>query len=302
MLLRTFTLLLCLVVLGFARSVVEAQEREPRESSRASRPSSLQLEFVELPGGSFMMGCPTNPPAPWKPESNAVPLHRVTLKAFAIGKYPVTRQQFCIFLNETKQPLKPELDELLLAALQERNHQYMPEIGKENFPVEGVRFDLAKKFCAWASEVLGCVIRLPTEAEWEYAAKGAAGRTYPWGERLLSKNTLWSAGRMKEMATPDGIYDLNGPVLQWCEDYFDEQYYQYSPELNPVCKKESVYRVVRGGYKMRWGKSEERVYPATWTRFALKHPDKYTLPVGFRVVKELSHDQLDARPGNDGSK
>lgn len=246
------------------------------------------IEFVILEGGDFRMGCPSNPPPPWKPDPSARPEHVVRLSPFAMSKYPVTFDNFCTFLNGSRVTLLPNLDNLLLSELLRSNKLYFPKKGRENYPATGIRFQLAKEYCLWLSDETGRVIRLPTEAEWEYAAKGKKARTYPWGETILLRDTYGSAGRLSVMATPEGIYDLNGPVLQWCLDAYVPDFYRKSPTDNPLCETGSGRRVVRGGSVMRMGPREELVYPATWTRFGTSEtPDKYGLPKGIRLVLTL---------------
>jgi len=232
------------------------------------------------------MGCPLILPPPWKPEASAHPEHVVNLSPFAIGKYPITLKQFCAFLNHSGYKLKLGSDDFLLKHVLVSDDRYAPKNSRRNDPAIGVRFELAQEYCSWLSKQTGDAIRLPTEAEWEYAAKGTNGRTYPWGETRKTKDIRGEAvGRYPDMATPEGVHDLNGLVAQWCEDEFDEHFYRKSPRNDPVCRKGDGRHMLRGGPTVRWGRKEERVYPATWMRSAHRGPDKLNLPLGFRIVK-----------------
>ncbi len=247
------------------------------------------IDFVVLSGGEFRMGCPSNPAPPWKPDPSAGPEHIVKLDPFAMSKHPVSFADFCTFLNSERVTLQPKLDSQLIHELIRSNDLYFPKKGQENHPANSIRFQLAKEYCRWLSNETGREVRLPTEAEWEYAAKGKEGRTYPWGEKILSRDVYESAGRLSSMATPEAIYDLNGPVLQWCLDTYDRGFYRTSPKDNPLCQTGGGRRVVRGGSMMRMGPREELVYPATWTRFGTPEtPDRYGLPKGLRLVLVIS--------------
>jgi formylglycine-generating enzyme required for sulfatase activity len=176
----------------------------------------------------------------------------VSLSAFAIGKYPVTVAQFCKFLNS--RAYKPE-DVINTKAIPNMvsasSNRFLSEPGYSSFPARNISAKAAEAFCQWVSELTKKPCRLPTEAEWEYVARGSEGRTYPWGEAIkYIKLTNKPVGSHPELATPEGVHDLNGPVYQWCADRYDEKYYLKSPVRDPVCTF-GRSRVVRGGPKFR---------------------------------------------------
>jgi formylglycine-generating enzyme required for sulfatase activity len=247
------------------------------------------LEFVFVQGGEFLMGCPPKPPKPWQSSDTATPEHKTFISPFLLGKYPVTVAQFCEYLNKSRHAPPTGNWAVFFKHVELRNGAYSPAASKDSHPIV-VSFKEAEGYCAWLSEFAGRKCRLPTEAEWEYAAKGGMkNRTYPWGEQVKETrpNPLnQPIGAHPELATPDAIFDLNGPVYQWCKDIYDESFYSASPDNDPVCMRGSARRVIRGGPMLRvFGKSlfDERLYLApTWKRF--QSDERGAANIGFRVV------------------
>ena len=239
------------------------------------------IELVGFDGGEFLMGCPTNPPPPWSPVASSLPEHVVRLSPFSIARYPITLSQFCEFLNAEGLHSDFSASDLLLQDLQWLGDSSVaPKEGMERQAVRGVSDSGAEAFCEWLSSRSGRKVRLPTEAEWEYVAKGTEGRTYPWGETQVSGNTYYcDVGTAPHLATPAGVHDMNGPVSQWCMDRYDPEFYVRSPLQDPVCSNGTA-RVVRGGPMFR-GYSERLMMPATWKRFQSIKPSR---GIGFRVV------------------
>ena len=132
----------------------------------------FEPETVLIPGGPFLMG---SEPGPGVPE-HETPQHEVDLPAYRIAKYPVSNAQYAEFVTQAGVAVAPEAGWTLAAVGQ------VPPPGQEHHPAVGVSWDEATAYCRWLSERTGRPYRLPSEAEWEKAARGADGRRYPWGD------------------------------------------------------------------------------------------------------------------------
>ncbi len=253
---------------------------------------SNAIELVFFQGGDFLMGCPTKPPRPWKPIyfDEAQPEHKVFVSPFWLGKYPISVPQFCEFLNKSRHEPTPGNRALFFKnMLKLSGGRFSPEHPNKIYPIGGVSFKDAESYCMWLSQATKRKCRLPTEAEWEYAAKGGLkNRTYPWGDAAKeTRPNPWGAplGAHPQLATPEGVFDMNGPVYQWCKDYFREDFYSVSPYADPQCTQPSGGRVSRGGYMYRVYISGERLFlPPSWKRFQAFENEDANL--GFRIVAE----------------
>jgi len=218
--------------------------------------SPIHLELVRVRAGEFLMG--SDPAKDRHAKDDEQPQHRVYVSEFYIGKHPVTNAQYAVFAKATKRK-----------APQHWKGGKIPS-GKENHPVVWVSWDDAVAFCQWLSQETGKQFRLPTEAEWEKAARGTDGRIYPWGNEWdESRANVGKFGRglvslVSEAAiatTPVGQYsprgdspygaaDMAGNVEEWCSDWYDEQEYQRrakSTVKDPPGPKKGANRVLRGG-------------------------------------------------------
>jgi formylglycine-generating enzyme required for sulfatase activity len=168
-------------------------------------------------------------------------VHRVSLNAYYMDKYEVTVGQYAKFLEATRRGAPPEWK-----ILNQPSHQ--------KHPVVMIDWSDANRYCHWAEK------RLPTEAEWEKAARGTDGRMYPWGNDLpvpLRANygkkkwdnhaALVSVGTMEDGKSPYGIYDMAGNVWEWVSDWYDYNYYKTSPSKNPTGPSMGGTKVIRGG-------------------------------------------------------
>ena len=251
----------------------------------------MNMDFVYFMADNFLMGCPVNPPLPWATEESAQPERMIHLSAFFISKYPITVQQFSEYLNDVGMKDDQMNKRVALKCLDQTiQSRFIPKQGMQSRPMAGVTYSGAVAFCDWYGNHINQKCRLPTEAEWEYVARGNTGRIYPWGNEIKRVHVLYhDIGRHHELATPDGVYDLNGPVAQWCFDKFDSKFYEKSSVSNPVnLVGDGTERfILRGGPMMRYGKDEKLIFPAGWKRFAEKNINTISENVGFRVVLEI---------------
>lgn len=201
--------------------------------------SGAQAKFIEpemicIPGQWFWMGCKAG-------RDDEKPVHRVWIDAFELAKYQVTNAEYECFLAATKAaPPSCLADENF-------NHPKMP--------VVRVSWHQAVAYCDWLGAATGSRFRLPTEAEWESAARGGIeGSTYPWGdslpELLPDYASRWKRGPEPVGLygpNPYGIYNLGDNVHEWCADWYDANYYSYSPERNPRGPAGGSRRASRGG-------------------------------------------------------
>lgn len=219
------------------------------------------MQFVSIPAGSFMMGCSAGDHECYAEEK---PTHRVSItRPFEIGKYQVTQAEY-----EAVMATNP-------ACSRGPNH-----------PVEGVSWEDAQKFCEEVSRKGdGYQYRLPTEAEWEYAARGgdsscrygsldvvawfrdnSGGTTHPVGEKKPNRF---------------GLYDTLGNVWEWVQDWYGITYYGRSPETDPKGPLSGEYRVSRGGSFRGLVRGQARVS----SRYIQK-PNVRSIVIGFRCVRE----------------
>lgn len=175
-------------------------------------------------------------------QENEQPVHSVWIDAFAIGKFPVTNREYKIYVENKAAPAPPFWTE--------------PMFAHPEKPVVGVTWDDATAYCRWLGERLGRVFRLPTEAEWERAARGRRkDALYPWGDEPPWERPY--PGFDSETGGPQqigvgepngfGVYDMSEGVHEWCSDYFDYNYYRYAPEKNPQGPASGQRRASRGG-------------------------------------------------------
>ncbi|MBI3958000.1 MAG: formylglycine-generating enzyme family protein [Chloroflexi bacterium] len=226
------------------------------------------IEFLEVPAGEFTMGSPDG-----EGSDNEHPQHTVYVDDFWIGRTEVTNAQYarCVEAGVCPAPNNSRWNESTFA----------------DHPVTHVSWDNAVAYTRWLSELSGLTVRLPTEAEWEKAARGADGRRYPWGnaapnDRLLNFNrnvgSTTPVGSYPDGASPYGALDMAGNVWEWVADWYAEDYYARAPERNPMGPESGQYRVVRGG---AWD-----FYLNLAAAAAVRHwndPNLWNLPYGFRV-------------------
>ena len=199
------------------------------------------MTLVYVPAGEFMMGSNTG-------DSDELPVHTVNLDAYWIDKTEVTNALYtaCVQAGACQPPMKTD-------SFTHANYYGLPRFS--NFPVINVNWDDAQTYCGWAGR------RLPTEAEWEKAARGTDGRIYPWGNddptcslanyypngQFACVGDTRAVGTTFSGVSPYGALDMAGNVAEWVADWYDEGYYASSPSSNPTGPASGQYRVLRGG-------------------------------------------------------
>ena len=221
-------------------------------------PRIKEYPMVKVEAGEFTMGSDKGY------YDDEKPIHRVYLDEFMMGKYPVTNEEFKVFVDEggytnkeywTKEGWKWKEKERISGP----RYWHEGKWNRPNFPVVGASWYEAAAYADWLSKKTGNDYRLPSEAQWEKAARGADGREYPWGDNFdetKCNSSECKLGRTSPVGifptdkSPYGCLDMAGNVLEWCSDWFDEDYYKKSPKKNPQGPKSGSGRVLRGG---GWG-------------------------------------------------
>ncbi|MCZ6623601.1 MAG: formylglycine-generating enzyme family protein [Deltaproteobacteria bacterium] len=226
-------------------------------------------EMILIPEAAFLMGNEEG-------QDNEKPVHRVWVDGFMIGKFPVTNREYRIFVEETGVEEAPFWSEKSLA--------------HPDKPVVGASWYDAMAYCKWLSHRTRKHFRLPTEAQWERAARGGLeGKRYPWGnghpsERPFSGYDLQTGGPERVgRYEPNGfeLYDMAGGVHEWCSDFYDPHYYHNSPERNPQGPPSGKRRVSRGG---SW---RHRVKFSRCAARSSLNPSSRYADYGFRVAINL---------------
>lgn len=282
--------------------------------------NSLGMELVRIPAGTFQMGSETGEEGHVPNES---PVHAVRIsQPFEMGVHEVTNGQFRAFVEATGYETEAErdvgggfgIDFERAEVVQDPKHTWQDpgfpdfEPGPDH-PVLMISWEDAEAFCRWLSKKEGRTYRLPTEAEWEYAARG--GTRTPWwtGD---DPRTLQEAANTADrallarvpMATwagewddgfpflapvgsfspnPFGLHDMTGNVWEWCHDWYRSDYYRSSPKADPKGPEIGSFRTIRGGgwfNDARQNRSAQRIY--------FNPTFRYCLLSGFRVVREIS--------------
>ena len=223
--------------------------------------------FAPIPAGTFLMGSESG-------QDDERPVHRVYVDAFEMSACPVTRGEYARFLEATRHDVPRDWTD--------------PALAGDDRPVVGVSWNDAAAYCAWCS-ARGNPQRLPTEAEWERAARGGAeGLAFPWGDEVpwwipdggrgpLAGPWPVSLGE----PTAFGLFGIAANVHEWCADWHDRGYYGVSPERNPQGPPSGLRRASRGG---SWR------HAVTISRCAARSkidPSFRYTDYGFRTVRSL---------------
>jgi formylglycine-generating enzyme required for sulfatase activity len=231
-------------------------------STLPNEPASVLLPaMLSVPGGALVMGSNDDP--------SEKPIHRVTIKPFAISKFPITNREWreCVAAKAC---------------------DYVP-VGNDDGPVANVSWNDAQQFVEWLSKVSQKKYRLPSEAEWEYAARGGTQTKYWWGDQLQTDmanckgcggaydpTQPLKAGSFK--SNPFGLYDMGGSVNQWVEDCWHKDYQGAPIDGSAWIEKNCASRVIRSG---SWKNDASYVRPASRDRYdaGVRYPTH-----GFRIA------------------
>ncbi len=206
----------------------------------ATQSLAAEESVKHIPAGVFTMGMESRGP-------NEKPAHKVELDAYYIGKYEVTNQEYYRFWQATgKHTPESFPDDYGIGAWPGRALKY------PDYPVVGVSWYDAVAYAKWVG------MRLPTEAEWEKAARGGTNRRWPWGNSLHPYANTWNGedgydngiapvGSYPEGKSDYGVMDLAGNVWEWTADWYSDTYYPTSPKRNPKGPEMGSWRVIRGG-------------------------------------------------------
>ena len=236
--------------------------------------------MIFVPSGFFIMGSNDH-------GEDEAPEHKTYLDSYYIDRYEVSANDYALFLNDVNNVNGYYLDNKYGTLFY--NGKYQPRKGFANHPINNVKWKGAHKYCRWKGK------RLPTEAEWEKAARGEDGRIYPWGnkpptQKLARYLQVWTkeikhhvmvpVDLFGEGASPYGALHMAGNVKEWVDDWFDREYYdEPANHINPKGQIGGEYKVLRGG---SWRDLTGFIY-ASFRNNA--YPDSRLDDYGFRCAK-----------------
>lgn len=241
---------------------------------RKAKPSDIRkvadTPLVEIPAGEFVMGIDG-----MQALEDEKPAHRPWVDTYMIDLHEVTTAQYAVYLSSSDDRPRPWQWETVNLA----EHGDRPVIGVDWFDAEA--------YCRWKGG------RLPTEAEWEKAARGTDGRLYPWGNQVPTKDlanfaigarfsysqVLLPVQSYEQGKSPYGLHQMAGNVYEWVKDWYQSNYYESSSPRNPQGPERGDFKVLRGG---SW--SDLPKYLLTYSRFKLS-PETRNSYVGFRCAR-----------------
>lgn len=228
--------------------------------------------YVLIPAGEFLMGSDDG-------RDEERPLHRVYVDSLEMAVFQVRNCDFALFLEATGYPAPPQWND--------------PNFNAADQPVVAVSWFEAAKYCEWLSEVTGRACRLPTEAEWERAARGGReGQAYPWGDEAPQQwpeyVQRWGGKVTGPLSVgmgspnPFGLHDICENVHEWCADWYDASYYSRSPGRNPQGPPNGERRASRGG---SW---RHQIKTSRCSARSSIPPSFQYADYGFRVVRQCA--------------
>ena len=245
---KIFKILMVIILLVAAITTCK-QEKE----------TTKKPEMVYVEGGTFMMGCTDGD---CYNDGRERPAHEVTVNSFYIAKYLVTQEEWDAVMAYNPSPLTGN-----------------------DLPVESVTWNAAQEYIAKLNAVTGKNYRLPTEAEWEYAARGGnKSKGYKYSGSDDVDAVAWyltNSGNIShpvglKMPNELGIYDMSGNVWEWCSDWYDN--YSSASQINPIGPSSGSKRVIRGGNYVLWKQAVRVSMRSGW------EPNNQNPYLGFRLV------------------
>ncbi len=264
---------LLLIITGFLLSPFTCFAEQSKSQSDIFVEPIFSMEFVKIPGGCFMMG---SPESRYGRGSDEGPVHEVCLDSFWMGKNEVTWDQWKVLMEV------PE------------NCSYSE--GKGNYPSAGMTWSEANAFTLKMNIKSNTKnFRLPTEAEWEYAAKSGKNEVYSFGKSIntviVNYDGKYPFGKVPKgerrqaaartgsfPANSFGLHDMHGNVWEYCNDWYDEKYYAVSPKMNPQGPENGTKKVIRGG---SWDSDARNCRSSERAKYK---PDRVSPSFGFRLV------------------
>jgi len=242
-------------------------------------------DMVQVPAGPFMMGFVIDNDKSLG-DTDEEPVHEVFLDEFWIDKYEVTSARFSAFLNAHLKDSARYIEIKPAVTIEQINGKYQPRPGLERRPANRVSWFGADAFCKWKGK------RLPTEAEWEKAARGTDERMFPWGNQWPTNDRVTFRRKFRQQGfgvmepvdglplgrSPYGAHHMAGNVWEWVADWYEDDYYDRSPVKNPEGPETGISKVIRGG---NW--YYKAYYMRTTYRFN-ERPGVFKVWQGFRCA------------------
>ncbi len=256
---RLLILTLLFPALAFGQSPATAA-KTPKDTVRKYKIPDLDIDMIFVQGGSFIMGQDN--------LTERMPAHKVSVNSYYISQCKITQAQWQIVMGYNESLFK----------------------GCDKCPVENVSWNAAQEFIKKLSRSTGAKYRLPTEAEWEYAAKGGAKSAhYKYSGSDMAGDVAWylpnGDGKTHPVGSKKpnelGLYDMSGNLQEWCNDWYDKNYYSRSPTNNPLGPATGELKVVRGN---DYQGTMEELEPASRSHEG-QYPDLRDNLTGFRIVR-----------------
>ncbi len=256
-------------------------------------------EMVWIPEGVFTMGWGIENDRDWG-DTDEEPVHEVALSEYWIDRFEVTASDFSDFLNRHPQSSQRFIELGNAVTVEKVNGRYRARPGLERHPVNRVSWYGANAYCRWLGK------RLPTEAEWEKAARGIDQRIFPWGDAFPDNTRVTFRRKFSELGfavlepvdamaagrSPYGVHHMAGNVWEWVADWYADDYYDRSEKKDPQGPASGTTKVLRGG---NW--YYKAYYMRTTYRFN-EPPHKFKNWLGFRCASSKPPNQIDPRPND----